>query len=365
MSRKAPKNVQATVQQGSVVLEWELDDFFPDPETPDRVIIEIGQSEPLLTVPGNELSVELEARLFEPFVNRVVVINVAFQWDKDPPLPSSTNVFIPGPGDGPLSPPPVPNQHAPSAATSLRVSLQTQAFGFLAIVRWENPVDYDKILVRWGPKNLEPVQFEIGNAVTTADAVPIRGGLTYTFAVKGGLSITFGGFNYSAWSFFEVEAPEAPWRRSTPGFGHELAALDASPTSWYTTPENVQHIAYVGVDRQIHELFFRIGGNGGWMHSVPGAGHAKVAPGSSPTSWYTTPENVQHFAYIGEDLQIHQCYFFVGGFGGWRDEITSAGRPRVAPNTSPTSWYSTPENIEHIAYIGNDQVVQELFFGVS
>jgi hypothetical protein len=139
-------------------------------------------------------------------------------------------------------------------------------------------------------------------------------------------------------------------------------AAGTSPTSWFTTPENVQHIAYVGADQQIHELFFFVGGQGGWKHAVPGASQENVAPGTSPTSWYTTQEKVQHIAYVGTDRRIHQCYFFVGGFGGWRHEVTSANHERVAPRTSPTSWYTTPENVQHIAYVGNDMDIHELFF---
>ncbi|MFB8241077.1 hypothetical protein ACFC58_31530, partial [Kitasatospora purpeofusca] len=37
---------------------------------------------------------------------------------------------------------------------------------------------------------------------------------------------------------------------------------------------------------------------GRWLESTPGAGRPKVAAGTSPTSWYTTPENVQHIAYV-------------------------------------------------------------------
>src|SRR6185295_2714698 len=115
------------------------------------------------------------------------------------------------------------------------------------------------------------------------------------------------------------------WLHGVPDSGHMKVAAGTSPTSWYTTPENVQHIAYVGIDGQVHELFFRIGGPVRWFHGVPSAGQEQVAPGTSPTSWYTTPENVQHIAYVGKDMRIHQCYFFIGGFGGWRHEVTSAG----------------------------------------
>jgi hypothetical protein len=44
---------------------------------------------------------------------------------------------------------------------------------------------------------------------------------------------------------------------------------------------------------------------------VPSAGQVPVAPGTSPTSWYTTPENVQHLAYVGTDGLIHECFFFI------------------------------------------------------
>ena len=49
-----------------------------------------------------------------------------------------------------------------------------------------------------------------------------------------------------------------------------------------------------------------------WFHSVPGAASdVPVASGTSPTSWYTTPENVQHIAYVGTDQRIHELFFFI------------------------------------------------------
>ena len=91
-------------------------------------------------------------------------------------------------------------------------------------------------------------------------------------------------------------------------------ALGTSPTSWYTTPENVQHIAHVGTDGLIHELFYFIGGTTGWLHNLPSAapGAVPVAGGTSPTSWYTTPENVQHIAHVGNDQKIHELFYFIG-----------------------------------------------------
>ena len=57
-----------------------------------------------------------------------------------------------------------------------------------------------------------------------------------------------------------------------------------------------------------------IGGAGGWLHNLPSAapGSAPVSPGTSPTSWYTTPENVQHIAYVGTDQAIHELFYRIG-----------------------------------------------------
>ena len=161
------------------------------------------------------------------------------------------------------------------------------------------------------------------------------------------------------------------WSHNLPSAapGAVPVAAGTSPTSWYTTPENVQHVAYVGTDARIHELFYFIGGTGGWLHNLPSAapGAIGVRPGTSPTSWYTTPENVQHIAHVGDDGLIHELFYFIGGRGGWLHNLPSAaqGAVPVMPGTSPTSWYTTPENVQHIAYVGVDARIHELFYFIG
>jgi hypothetical protein len=106
-----------------------------------------------------------------------------------------------------------------------------------------------------------------------------------------------------------------------------------------------------------------------WAHNLPSAaaGSVPVAAGTSPTSWYTTPENVQHIAYVGNDSLIHELFYFIGGDGAWHHNLPSAaaGSVPVLPATSPTSWYTTPENVQHIAHVGNDQLIHELFYRIG
>ncbi len=170
--------------------------------------------------------------------------------------------------------------------------------------------------------------------------------------------------------FYRI-APNQSWQHNLPSNAPNAVpvAPGTSPTSWYTTPENVQHIAYVGNDARIHELFYRIAPNQSWQHNLPSnaPNAVPVAPGTSPTSWYTTPENVQHIAYVGNDARIHELFYRIAPNQSWQHNLPSnaQGAVPVAPKTSPTSWYTTPENVQHIAYVGSDELIHELFYRIG
>jgi hypothetical protein len=183
--------------------------------------------------------------------------------------------------------------------------------------------------------------------------------------------IAYVGTDHLIHELFYLIGGNQGWRHNVPSAAQGAVAVapGTSPTSWYTTPENVQHVAYAGTDGRIHELFYKIGGNQGWRHNVPSSaqGAVAVAPGTSPTSWYTTPENVQHIAYVGTDHLIHELFYFIGGNQGWRHNLpgSAPGAVQVAAGTSPTSWYTTPENVQHIAYVGSDRLIHELFYFIG
>ncbi|MGW3990419.1 hypothetical protein [Streptomyces sp. NPDC004830] len=164
--------------------------------------------------------------------------------------------------------------------------------------------------------------------------------------------------------FFRFTPGGLHWEHNIPSAGQEKAAAGTSPTSWVTPADNVQHIAYVGADQQIHEAFFRFTPEGlHWEHNIPSAGHVKVAAGTNPTSWYTANDDVQHIAYVGTDQQIHETFFrFTPGGLRWEHSIPSAGQEKAAAGTSPTGWVTRIDSVQHIAYIGLDQQIHEAFF---
>ncbi|MBF6467109.1 hypothetical protein IU427_18245 [Nocardia beijingensis] len=163
---------------------------------------------------------------------------------------------------------------------------------------------------------------------------------------------------------FRYAPGELKWEHSEPSKGHAAVTLGTSPTSWYTPTDHAQHIAYVGDDFKIHECFFRYApGELQWVHSVPSEGHTKVAINTSPTSWYTQSDNRQHIAYVDDDHLIHECHFaYVPGGLHWEHSEPSAGHAPARFDDSPTSWYTLPDNGQHIAYIGQDSQINECFF---
>ncbi|MFD4432287.1 LGFP repeat-containing protein [Nocardia sp. NPDC058497] len=153
------------------------------------------------------------------------------------------------------------------------------------------------------------------------------------------------------------------WHHNVPSIGDIEIAPGTSPTSWFTPTDVVQHIAYVGTDQHVHEAFYRYGGDNFWHHNVPSAADIQVAPGTSPTSWYTPSDDVQHIAYVGTDQQVHEAFYRLsGGDGQWHHNVPSIDETAVASGTSPSSWYTPNDNVQHIAYVGTDKQVHEAFY---
>ncbi|WP_328711629.1 hypothetical protein [Nocardia salmonicida] len=161
-----------------------------------------------------------------------------------------------------------------------------------------------------------------------------------------------------------------PWEHIIPSEGETPVLYGTTPTSWYTPPDNRQHIAYIDTHFQIHECHFAYAPGGyHWEHNVPSAGHVKVSPNppvgfrQGITSWYTPSDTRQHVAYVGEDSQIHECHFaYAPGGYHWEHGVPSAGHTPVRMGASPTSWYTPVDNAQHIAYVGTDDLIHECYF---
>jgi hypothetical protein len=145
-----------------------------------------------------------------------------------------------------------------------------------------------------------------------------------------------------------------------------MNAIDGYPTDW----NNQQHVNYIGAgDGHVHELFF----DGSTWHdndlfklagiATDSQGNNNTVGNNNTLEGYPTPWNQQqHVNYIGEDDHVHEL-FFDGSTWHDNDLFKLAGIPQasVAINSALDS-YAGPDQQQHVNYIGQGGVVNELFF---
>ena len=138
-------------------------------------------------------------------------------------------------------------------------------------------------------------------------------------------------------------------------------AQQGALTSWLSTTDNLQHIAYIGTDGHVHELYMKVGVQPWQTDDVTATTKAPNAQQGALTSWLSATDNLQHIAYIGTDGHVHELYMEPGAPPWQTDDVTAAAKAPDAQQGALTSWLSTTDNLQHIAYVGADNHVHELY----
>ena len=160
-----------------------------------------------------------------------------------------------------------------------------------------------------------------------------------------------------------------------PWLGNEDAttasgAPNAQPgalTSWLTVSDNLQHIAFIGGDKHIYELYTHPGQKAWSVDDATRAARAPNAQGGALTSWVSSTDNLQHIAYVDGNGHVEELYLKVGtGAANWAfDDPTQTSRAPKANNGALTSWVSSSDDLQHIAYIDGNGHVEELYLKVG
>jgi hypothetical protein len=149
------------------------------------------------------------------------------------------------------------------------------------------------------------------------------------------------------------------------GASNAPIAQGGALTSWVSGVDNLQHVAYIDTKGHVEELYVTIGAAGvTWASDDIGQ-----APTSAPnaqsgaiTSWMSSSDNLQHIAYVGSNGHIIELYMHPGQPPWNFDDIGQA--PTSAPNAQSgaiTSWMSSSDNLQHIAYVGPNGHIIELY----
>jgi Zinc dependent phospholipase C len=157
-------------------------------------------------------------------------------------------------------------------------------------------------------------------------------------------------------------------RDATQEAGAPPATMVRAITSWVSARDHVQHIAYINEldpegDCELHELSMRPGQRWSFVNVSEDAGLPVTSLGAI-TSWVTA-DNVQHIAciaYVNYVGHVHDVYL-PAGQSHWsaRDATLQSGAPTAGGGL--TSWVSSDDNVQHIACVGMDGHVWELWLG--
>ena len=132
-------------------------------------------------------------------------------------------------------------------------------------------------------------------------------------------------------------------------------------TSWVSASDNMQHIAYIGGNGHVIELYMHPGQQPWAYDNVTTTAGAPTAQSGAITSWMSASDNMQHIACIVGNGHVIELYMHPGQ-GSWaHDDVTmTAGAPTVQSGAI-TSWMSASDNMQHIACIGGNGHLIELY----
>jgi hypothetical protein len=126
------------------------------------------------------------------------------------------------------------------------------------------------------------------------------------------------------------------------------------------TEDRSEHVAYIGTDLHLHELWLKsmaAGGDNCWHHTDLTTVAGTLADPAGAVAAYEWPDDhSEHFVYRGQDGYVHEISNSL--VNGWRGNDFSTS-PTAQGAVAAYVWPS--DHSEHIVYIGTDSNVYELW----
>jgi hypothetical protein len=146
-----------------------------------------------------------------------------------------------------------------------------------------------------------------------------------------------------------------PWREDDVTTAADAPpALAGSITSWVDSA--YEHIAYVGIDSDVHELYFALNSSGPWGQGDLSQLTGAPAVRGGLTSWLDN--GYQHIGYIASlDGHVHELSYALGR-GPWTQSDATPNGIQPAATSTLTSWIDGPT--EHLAFVSADGHIRVL-----
>jgi hypothetical protein len=136
-------------------------------------------------------------------------------------------------------------------------------------------------------------------------------------------------------------------------------AAAGDPGSYVWVGDKTQHIVYLGLENQVHELWLRKGQDwryGGALSMTTGGQMA----GGDPDGYAWEGDQTQHIIYRGQDNQIHELWQRKGAEWKYGGALSArVGAPLAVGNLSGFVWEK--DQTQHIIYRGPDNGIHEIW----
>jgi hypothetical protein len=149
---------------------------------------------------------------------------------------------------------------------------------------------------------------------------------------------------------------------------NDLTQLTRAPTvapgsglDGYSTQANQQqHVNFIGTDGSVHELVY----DGSWKHNnltqLTGAPGPRIGVGLD--GYATNYNGQQHVNFVGLDSQVHELYYD----GSWKHNnlgsLAGASTTFVGPGSALVGYATEFNEQQHVIYIGANSHVDELVY---
>lgn len=166
---------------------------------------------------------------------------------------------------------------------------------------------------------------------------------------------------------FDVGPVRELWRDPSGNWhdGGDLTAITGAPVPATGVPagyafegEFTQHVFYRGTDGNIHELRWATS-TGGWHYwGKPTALAGAPAAEGNPAAYVFDAQGTEHVAYLGVDGHIHELWRIAGE--AWSHNNLSARTAALPAATDPVAFIDGSSGTQHVAYTSADRHVVEL-----
>jgi hypothetical protein len=162
----------------------------------------------------------------------------------------------------------------------------------------------------------------------------------------------------------EIWGRKGKWGYNPIGRMTDAPPAAGDPVGYAWEKDDTQHVLYRGVDGKIHEIWYRDQWLGQDWHYNPISDVTGAPPAASdPFGYAWEKDGTQHVLYVGVDGQIHQLWYR----NEWTKKIDWHHNPigdltdSPAAVGKPTGYAWEGDKTQHVIYRGEDNKLHELW----